>query len=209
METHIASIFSEHPEIIQGGYLAMFIAMLIEGPFITAFGGLAAATGIFNVWTVLIISILGNFIPDVVLYAIGRWGRRYIDKYGSHFGITNKKIKTIEALYDKHPFFVLLVSKLVPMAAPPGLVAAGAMRMPIVRYSIMSLAIILVTSGIYLATGYYAGAMYVQIVHYQIIALAVISVLIIGIVYAFNKLMAKLGRKIVPDFESKNNKNRS
>jgi len=197
VETNLAPLLAAHPWIIQGGYIAMFIMMLLEGPVITAFGGLAAAIGIFDVRIVFLFSILGNFIPDVAFYGIGYWGRTpFIRKYGFRLGVTEAGAASLEKFYREHSFTTLLVVKLVPLMATPGLIAAGVARMPFRKYSAMSLAIILVTSGIYLATGYYSGTEYIRLVHYQVMALACIGIMIVAVVYGFNRFMGTLGKKL-------------
>jgi membrane protein DedA with SNARE-associated domain len=199
MQSNVLKFLILHPLILKGGYVGMFLIMLIEGPIITAFGGFAARIGIMNVWIVLMLSILGNFIPDVVFYTIGFWAREsFIDKYGPRFGISKERMRVIEKLYEDHAFLTLLVIKLLPLIPPTGLAAAGAARMPLAKYSLWSMIIILITSGLYLATGYYAGEAYVRVVRYQEWALAVFAVCIPLSIWGFNKATALFGKKLAP-----------
>lgn len=78
MSTNLLGLLTTHTWV---SYLAMFVAMLIEGPTITTVGAFLARVGYFTVSMVFLISILGNFIPDVGYYALGRWGRGFIDRH--------------------------------------------------------------------------------------------------------------------------------
>ena len=196
MKSGILKLLALH---LWGSYLGMFVAMIIEGPCVTAFGGFVARVGVFNLWLVFLFSILGNFIPDVVFYAIGFWGRiTFIDRYGGRLGISRARMQLVEKLYKDHPVMTLLVVKLVPFLPPTGLAAAGAVRMPLGKYSFWSLLIILVTSGLFLATGYFFGEAYVRVVRYQEYALTAIGVSIVAIAYGYNKLTGWLGKRLAP-----------
>ena len=175
------------------------IAMLIEGPTITTVAAFAARLGYFNIWLVFLISILGNFIPDVAYYALGRWGRRSIDRHPAFFaklGISERMMAKAEKLLRSHPFMTLLISKLVPILGLSGLTAAGAVKMPLKEYSFWSLAIILVTSGTFLGIGYYLGEAYIRLAVYQEYALAIIGVSIFLIIYGYGKLKTWWGGKL-------------
>jgi membrane protein DedA with SNARE-associated domain len=63
--------------VLKSSYAGMFIIMLIEGPVVTAFGGFGAKLGFFNVWFVLLLSALGNFLPDLFFYGIGYYGQAW------------------------------------------------------------------------------------------------------------------------------------
>src|SRR6185437_16550121 len=89
--------------ILQHGYFFLFVLMLIEGPVITAAGAFAAALHYFNIWIILLLSILANLIPDLIYYAVGYWGRNTIvSRYGHYIGITQERIVAIEALAEEH-----------------------------------------------------------------------------------------------------------
>ena len=74
--------------LVRYGYLLMFLVMLVEGPAVTASASLGAALGHFNIFTVFALSFFANFLPDVLYYALGRWGGQWVlDKFGSRVGI--------------------------------------------------------------------------------------------------------------------------
>jgi membrane protein DedA with SNARE-associated domain len=113
-------------------------------------------------------------------------------------GITNELMSKVGMLYANHPFTTLFIVKMIPFLPPSGLTAAGAVRMPIGKFSFWSLIITIPSSGLYFLTGYLAGEEYARIAHYQELALAAIAIAIVAIVFAYNKLMAGLGKKMAP-----------
>jgi membrane protein DedA with SNARE-associated domain len=182
------------------GYLLLFAAMLIEGPFVTAAGAFAAAFGYFRVTYVLALSILGNLIPDVVFYAIGFWGRtNVVNRFGKYLGVTEERLTAAEKMLAEHAGKALTAIKLIPLLAAPGLIAAGAARIPLKKYIFWSLIITLPSSLIYLIIGYYFGAAYGTIEHYLNIggyaAIAIIAVLVFTS-YLGKKISKKIGERL-------------
>jgi len=190
--------------LAQHGYALMFIAMLIEGPAVTAAGAFGAALGYFNVYTVFFLSVLGNLIPDVIFYIVGFFGRqhlldRYAVQFERYFGLTKERIARIESLLQNHAGKTLLAIKLMPFLATPGLIIAGATRMSIKKYTWLSIAIILPTSLFFLILGYYFGAAYTMISKYlKYSEYIVIGFLLLFIMvsYLYKKLEKNIAKKI-------------
>jgi membrane protein DedA with SNARE-associated domain len=178
----------------------LFVVMLIEGPVVTAAAAFAAALHYLNIWIVLALSIFANFIPDVVYYAIGYWGReKLINTYGHYFGITPERVALTEKLAKQHFGKSMFAIKMIPLLATPGLIIIGAARMDIKRYALWSILIIVPSSLFYLILGYYFGAAYATIQHYlnlggYVIAAAV--VIVIAITYFQRKYFSGLEKKI-------------
>ena len=55
------------------GYWIAFPLMIIEGPIVTLIASFMASMGVFDVWFVLFLSVLGDLIADIIFYGIGRW----------------------------------------------------------------------------------------------------------------------------------------
>jgi len=182
------------------GYLLIFIAMFFEGPAVTAAGAFAATLGYFNIYIVLLLSILGNLLPDAICYAVGFWGRRqFVDRYSCYFGLTKEKIDRLEKLSEEHAGKALLLVKLVPFLATPGLIIDGAARMPLKKYVWWSAIITIPSSLLFLFIGYYFGAAYQTINHYINLGaylVAFIIILFIVVSYFYKKLAKKLAEKI-------------
>jgi membrane protein DedA with SNARE-associated domain len=186
--------------VVGNGYALLFVAMLIEGPFVTAAAAFAAALGFLNIYAVFFLSVLGNLIPDVVYYAIGFWGReKFVDTYGPYFGVTKQSIAKAKKALDKHSGKSLVAIKLIPFLSTPGLIVAGIIKMDIKKYALWSVVITVPISLFYLLIGYYSGAVYGQIVRYAniggyLIAAAIIIVSLI--IYFQKKTASQFAKKI-------------
>lgn len=186
--------------VIAHGYLLMFVAMLLEGPVVTAAAAFAAALGAFNIWLVLILSILGNIIPDAVFYALGYYGRAgIIDRHPRLFRIPKDKLEKLERLYETHAGKTLAAVKLLPLLATPGLVVAGIARVPLKKYTFWNIVITIPSSLFYLIIGYYFAAAYQSIEatvkHGEYAAAAVIGLFVI-VYIIYRKVSAWIGKKI-------------
>lgn len=186
--------------VIANGYWFLFIAILIEGPVATAAGAFAAALGFMNVYVVFLLSVIGNLIPDIVFYAIGYWGRKQLaERYGHRMGLTEKRMKYLEDLLGHHAGKALTIIKLLPVLPTPGLILAGATRMPIRKYAFWSIIIILPSSLFFLIVGYYFGAAYATIdryLHYGGYTLLGLLILFGIILYAYKKFSKKVAKEI-------------
>lgn len=182
------------------GYFVMFVAMLVEGPIITAAAAFGAALGYFNIWIVFILSILGDLVADLIYYAIGYFSRvAVIEKFGHRFGLSRDRMKKLEHLLHTHPTKTLLFIKLAPVLPTPGLMIVGTMKMPLGKYTTLSALIILPKVLIFMALGYYFGAAYDTIAHYAeageyfiIVAVAVVA----AAYWAYQKGSAALSMRL-------------
>jgi membrane protein DedA with SNARE-associated domain len=192
--------------VLQHGYFFVFVLMLVEGPVVTAAAAFAAALRYFDIWIVFILSIFANLIPDAIYYAIGYWGRNtFIDKYGHYFGISKQGMKTAERLAEKHSGKSLLVMKLVPLLATPGLILVGATKMKIREYAFWCTVITVPTSLVYLLVGYYFGTAYTTIDHYLHLGIYLVIgavIVIVLIIYLQRKLIRAFAEHIEKHSES-------
>ncbi len=149
------------------GYVLMFLAMLVEGPAVTALGAFGAILGYFDLRVVFLLSVLGNLVPDLVYYLVGFWGRnKIIDKYGKYLMLSHERLLRLEKLYHEHVGKAIFIVKLFPLLATPGLIVAGITKVPIRKFALWSLAVTLPSSLFFLLLGYYFGSVYKKIVEY-------------------------------------------
>lgn len=143
------------------GYFLMFIAMVVEGPIVTAAGAFAAALGYFNIFIVLALAVLGDLVADFIYYYAGYFGRaRFAEKYGHHIGLTRLRLRRMERLIKTHPKKTVTAIKLTPLLATPGLMLIGATRMPIGEYAGMVLSVALPKIVLFVILGFYFGHAY-------------------------------------------------
>lgn len=187
--------------VIAGGYIVMFIGMVVEGPVITAAAAFAAALGFFNIFYVFLLAILGDLVADVTYYAIGYFSRiAFVEKYGHRFGMSKARMEHLEQLLKRHPGKTLLVLKLIPGIATPGLMMVGVTHMPPRKFTTICTSIILPKVLLFMALGYYFGSTYDAISKYvdnaqYFIIFAVIATLFIY--YIYSKATSSLAARLV------------
>lgn len=180
------------PFIQTQGYWIILFLMIIEGPIITSVSSFAASLGYFNIWFIFLLAIMGDVIGDAIHYYIGHVGRtRLIDKYEHIFKIKKSIMKRISNHYHNHLGKTLFLVKMTPLATP-GLLLAGASKVPIKKYAFYCMLIIIPRAVIFTAIGYLFGAgaaaifkVYSRAEHVLLVLIAVII-----IAYFLNKLVS-------------------
>ena len=184
--------------VIAGGYALMFVAMVLEGPIVTAAASFAAALGFFNIGFVFLLAILGDLTGDVIYYVIGYIGRTaVIDRFGHRLGLSHAHMKRIEHLLRRHPWKAMVAIKLT--FATPGLIMVGVSRMPMRKFSMYCVAIIFPKVLIFSALGYYFGNAYNSYSKYienaqYLILISIVCTLIAY--YAYNSLSVAFSRRL-------------
>jgi membrane protein DedA with SNARE-associated domain len=185
--------------VLAHGYFVLFLTMLVEGPVVTFAAGFAAALGYFNLPIVLALSFFGDWITDIAYYALGYWGRVGVaERYGHRIGLTKERMEAIEQRLKHHAVKTLVLLKFVPVLPTFGLIAVGALRIP-VRMFITAVTLIIIPRTLFFAlVGYYFGEAYktvlpaVSAVQYTLLA----GVLGAGALYwGYKKLSKRISDK--------------
>jgi len=182
------------------GYLMMFLGMIVEGPTVTTAAAFAASLGLLNIYLVLLISFTGDLVGDLIYFYMGRWkGRKAIEASRYKFGISKKKIKSLEKRLHKYFLPTLFVIKITPMLAPPGLMLIGASQVSFKKFLVSTLLLIIPASIGYTILGFYFGIAASSLFKYFNIAkeLMLVFIFIAGIVAYFveKRIFKKLSRK--------------
>lgn len=176
------------------GYFLIFLIMIVEGPIMTVAAAFAASLGYFNIWAIFILSDLADLVSDALFYFIGHFTRRkFFDKYTNLFG-EGSYLRKIEEKYKKHPGKTIFFLKMSPFAAP-GLMAAGAVKVPLKKYIYWNVINNLPRTIFFVATGYFFGVFAKSILHYynNISYYAFFLVVVILVIYfGWRKISNKL-----------------
>ncbi|MCX6707397.1 MAG: glycosyltransferase, partial [Candidatus Woesearchaeota archaeon] len=140
------------------GYILLLVLMLIEGPITTYTAAFAASLGLFNIYLVFILSILGNVIPDTILFFIGRLTRTsFVESILETFGMNRSRIKKMEIGLKKHIGKSITLFKLTPGLAIPGLIIAGFTKVSFKRFFIVMLLFNMSSAIMFTLLGFYSG----------------------------------------------------
>ena len=182
--------------IENNGYWLMGFLMVVEGPIVTLLSAFAASFHYFNIWFVLLLSLIGDFAGDNFHYWLGRAiksGMISSKKY------KEKTLKNIRKKIDKNLYGTLLTAKIASPLAGLTIVIVGTMGVPYWKFiknaMLASLPLIL----IYISLGYFFGSAIHEILIYVkrtelVIAIMIVSILLLVIAYKF------LGPKLFKHF---------
>lgn len=123
--------------IIDYGYLALFVGLLIEGTgmpgpveiLFLACGYLISRGQMIFLFVVLI-AAFGNLAGNVVAYIIGaKKGRPFIEKYGHYLKITVKDLEGMDKWFSKYGGVTNMISRLIGLPRTPAIWASGITHM--------------------------------------------------------------------------------
>lgn len=139
-------------------YYFLFPAVIIEGPIITVIAGFLSVQGLMNFYLAFLVIVAGDLAGDAAYYALGRWGRKnFIEKYGKFIGISPAKIAGLENNFKSSGGKIIIFGKLAHGIGTVFLVAAGASRMPFIKFMFYNLIATAPKSVILLLIGYFFG----------------------------------------------------
>ncbi len=182
------SIDSVLPLIQNYGYWILFPLAFFEGPIVAFVAGTFVALGYFNIYPAYIVMLLGDLIPDVAYYLLGRYGEQktLINRYASIIGIKEEHFDAIRRLWQKHPGKTMFFSKLAYGLSTPFLVSAGLVGMSLQRFLRYAFPITVIQYAILLTLGYYFGASFKFVSStVEIIQIGIGGVIVIAIAYYF------------------------
>lgn len=150
--------------IAQHGYLFLFLLMFAEGTVVTYIAAFAASLDVFNIWIIIILALLGNILPDLLFYSIGRSSRHILtSKFFKFFKLKQSRIIGLERMLEKHFVKAFIVIKLTPVLPLPGLIIAGFIRVKFSKVLKYSLLVTIPYTLFFLLLGYYSGISYMAL----------------------------------------------
>jgi membrane protein DedA with SNARE-associated domain len=172
----------------QYGYWVMLPLMIIEGPVATVIAAMLASLGAFNVFLVLIFSILGDVIGDVAFYGFGyKFGMGFVRYVGKYLGITEKLVLRMQEYFKKHGGKTIFAVKSTTGLCWATFTAAGIAKMNFRIFLKNSVYGGIVWSGFLVAMGYFYGYLwrdikqYIEWIGWIIFIVMAVSMLVIGL----------------------------
>ncbi len=140
--------------LLSYGYIGLFIASFLAST-ILPFGseGIVALLVYksFNVFAVVLVASVGNFLGACTTYYIGSKGRSYTEK---HLGIKSREIEKAEKYFSRYGIYLLLFTWL-PLIGDAITVTGGFLR---IRFPVFSILVFTGRFLSYMAFAYLAGA---------------------------------------------------
>ncbi len=142
----------------------MLPLMVIEGPVATLFAAIMASLGAFNIFVVLIFSIAGDLIGDVLFYCLGyKFGLNFVRKIGKYIGITEKLVNKMENYFIHHGGKTIFLVKSTTGLCWATFVSAGIVRMDFRKFLKYSFYGGIIWSGFLVVMGYFYGYLWREI----------------------------------------------
>lgn len=112
-------------------YILLALLVAVEGPSVTLFAAVIAATGAMHPGWVFMAAVAGNISADVGWYLLGYLGR--FEVWTERFGWLRQQQSAIQRLEQEmrqHTVKILLAAKLTLSLVVPALIATGMARVP-------------------------------------------------------------------------------
>jgi membrane protein DedA with SNARE-associated domain len=170
-------------------YALLFPLSIIEGPIVTVIGGFLASLHAMNLLVVYCIVLAGDFVGDTSVYVFGRWGGNIFKKHGFRIGVTHERLEVAKVYFANHHNKALIASKLFHGIGVSGLVAAGILKIPYMRFARTCLLISILQSAAFLIIGIFFGRAYEQIslyVNNYTASISIIFLIILTLVIFLN-----------------------
>ncbi len=178
------------------GYLVMFLLMFMEGPIVSYIAAFLASQGIFNIYIVLILALLGNVVGDIGLYSMGRFGKSSrIEKYFKKKLTEKRLIYKIADGLKKKTGKTLMILKLIPPHPAPGIITAGIIEVPFPKFLFYSVITSLPQTLLFVLLGYFTGSsfdVFLSYFHRIEIAILIVVVIILITFIIFTFIIKKL-----------------
>lgn len=178
--------------VATGGYLAIFVAMVIEGVLtpipsaaILPFAGLLAREGTFSLPFVILVAASGATVGSLGAYAIGRFlGRPFLVKYGRYIRFEAQSLDRVDSWFQRWGSWAVFLANSFTgfrsvISFPAGL-SRMALRVfiPFTFFGALIWSTILVTAGYLLGEAAFAFAESLE--NFDLIVLATVGVVLAG-----------------------------
>lgn len=156
------------------GYLGIFVLMTLESALVPIpsevtmpVGGLLAAEGKLSFIAVGVIGAVANLVGSLLAYWLGRaGGRSFLMKHGRRILIRPHDIERADVWFERYGDSAVFFSRLLPVVRTFISLPAGVARVPLLRFSVLTLAGCLPWAFALAGAGYALGDNWEQILPY-------------------------------------------
>ncbi len=151
-----------------GGYILLFPIAIMEGPIVSVIAGFLVSLGIFNLFIVYAIIVVGDILGDAFWYLLGRYGGhwKYTQPIKNFFKLTPERIEQTRERFHTHRYKMMMASKLIHGVGSAGLFTAGLVRVPYMTFASTCLVVTLAQAAFFVGLGYFFGEAYEVIGRY-------------------------------------------
>jgi membrane protein DedA with SNARE-associated domain len=176
--------------LTSAGYAALILFGFLEAACIPisseltfGFAGVLAYQGHLNLALVIIIGSLAELAGSYASYAVGRaGGKPLVTKLGRYVLVTQSDVERAERFLAGRGAWAVPVGRMLPFIRAFTSIVAGVIRMPAIRFGILSLIGTVIYAAVLSSIGYGLGSAWKSVNHgltvagYAIFALIVIAI---------------------------------
>lgn len=186
------------------GYLAMFIAMVLENAnipipseIVLGFAGYLVAKGVFTLNMAIIVGTLAGIVGSVLSYWMGEYGGRpLLLKYGKYIFFNEHKFKMAENLFEKYGGAAVFIGRLLPGVRTFISFPAGVAKYPMGRFVLWTVLGTIPWTILLVWLGSVLGAQWEDLIQYNHEFLMVVIVaMIFGCAYLWFRYRRNQRRK--------------
>ena len=166
-------------------YAALMLAVMIEGPVAILVGATAASSGFLNPLPVFMAASLGNLFGDLAWYLLGYSGKIEWALKLRFLHLDLRKITFLKQAIARNAVKILAIAKLTNGLIVPALIATGLARVSLRRWFPIIFITNLITTGIFVAIGYYTAVNLLKFDHWMRYIALVFSFIILILVTVF------------------------
>ncbi|MEZ5722460.1 MAG: hypothetical protein R3D59_13060 [Paracoccaceae bacterium] len=109
------------------GLILVAPVAVLEGPIVTVIAAWLATRGVFPLWAVALVVVAADLVGDLLLYALGRWGRAVVPtRFLDRLGLGAARLEALAGHFEVKGGRTLLFGKITHSVGFAVLVAAGA-----------------------------------------------------------------------------------
>ncbi|MGQ4002169.1 DedA family protein [Francisellaceae bacterium CB300] len=187
--------------MIDWGYLAVALAVLIEGEIFLIMVGIATATTLFSYPLVIIAATIGAIVHDNGIFIFSKIaGKKFIEKR-PHW---QKKIDRSLRLIDKYDFWAILSIRFLYGLRTITIFIVGLGNVSKIKFVTLDAISSLIWSFIYITLGYFSGHAILHFINHVDIAKWIsrnkylsifILILLSSIIYLSYKILYKISKR--------------
>jgi membrane protein DedA with SNARE-associated domain len=172
--------------LTSAGYAALILFAFLEAACIPisseitfGFAGVLAYQGHLNLALVIIIGTLAELAGSYASYAVGRvGGKPLVHKLGRYVLVTESDVSRAERFLEGRGGWAITVGRMLPFIRAFTSIVAGLVRVPAVRFGILSLIGTVIYATALSTAGYALGSAWNQVSH----GLAIVGYILFAIV---------------------------
>jgi membrane protein DedA with SNARE-associated domain len=177
--------------LTSAGYAALILFGFLEAACIPisseitfGFAGVLAYQGHLNLALVIIIGSLAELGGSYASYWVGRaGGRPLVDKLGRYVLVTHSDVDRAERFLEGRGAWAVPVGRMLPFVRAFTSIVAGLVRIPAIRFGVLSLIGTVIYAAVLSSIGYGLGSAWQRISHGLTIAgYAIFAVVVIAII---------------------------